>query len=66
MPMYEFACQACGQPFEKQLRMSQVGEEQICPKCGSHETRRRFGTAVAIGGVQVKTAVPAPTRSPFT
>ncbi|HRQ36967.1 MAG TPA: zinc ribbon domain-containing protein [Chloroflexota bacterium] len=66
MPMYEFACQMCGQPFEKKLRMSQVGEDQVCPHCGSGETRRRFGTAVAIGGMQVKTVSPAPVRSPFT
>jgi len=64
--MYEFACQSCGHPFERKLRMSQVGEEQACPQCGSSNTRRRFGTAVAVGGVSRLTAAPVPTRSPFT
>lgn len=68
MPMYEFSCQACSQPFEKNLRMSQVGEIQICPDCGSQQTRRRFSVGVAVSGGN-RTAVSTfaqPVRSPFT
>jgi putative FmdB family regulatory protein len=68
MPMYEFTCRACGHPFEKKLRMSQVGDALACPNCGSDETQRRFSTAVAVGGIgHSHTAVAAPPiRSPFT
>ncbi|MCP5096731.1 MAG: zinc ribbon domain-containing protein [Chloroflexi bacterium] len=68
MPMYEFACRECEHPFEKRLRMSQSGDPQNCPSCGSEDTRRRIGTAVAVGGV--RTTAPAfsapPASSPFT
>jgi len=45
--------------------MSQSGEAQICPACGSDQTRKR------IGAVAVTTSGPAgqsapPPRSPFT
>ena len=68
MPMYEFACECCGQPFDKKLRMSQIGETQSCPHCASQQTRRRFSTAVAVGGVNrshTAVSVPPPS-SPFT
>jgi len=68
MPMYEFACEACGHPFEKRLRMSQSSETQVCPACGSEQTRRRIGSVAAVGGgAQRQTAVPTrPVSSPFT
>lgn len=68
MPMYTFVCRDCEQPFEKKLRMSQSGDPQECPVCGSAETRKSIG-AIAIGGTN-RSAAPAvsapPTRSPFT
>jgi putative FmdB family regulatory protein len=68
MPMYTFVCRDCEQPFERKLRMSQSGESQDCPACGSLNTRKSIG-AVAVGGVS-RSAVPAfsapPSRSPFT
>ena len=33
MPIYEYACPACGYRFEKIQR--QRSEEQPCPKCGT-------------------------------
>ena len=66
MPMYQYACRACGHDFEKRLRMSQSGETQACPSCGSMETRKRIGS-FAVGGA---TAAPRrsgpPPGSPFS
>ena len=68
MPIYTFVCHDCEEPFERKLRMSQSGETQECPTCGSLETRKSIGS-IAIGGINRSTA-PAisapPRRSPFT
>jgi putative FmdB family regulatory protein len=67
MPMYSFVCHECGQPFDKKLRMSQSGDVQECPACGSNNTRKSIG-AVAVGGV-TRSSVPLsvrPSSSPFS
>lgn len=67
MPMYEFACRACGQPFEKKLRMSQSDETQTCPACGSVDTRRRISSvAVGVGNAARMHVSTPPPSSPFT
>ena len=69
MPMYDFACRECGQVFEKKLRMSQSSDPQICPTCGSGETRRHMSASFAMGG-GAGSAAPVmsapPPSSPFT
>ena len=68
MPMYNFVCRDCEQPFERKLRMSQSSDTQDCPGCGGMNTRKSIG-AIAIGGTS-RMATPAvstrPVRSPFT
>lgn len=68
MPMYTFVCRDCAQPFERKLRMSQSGDAQDCPSCGSMETRKSIG-AIAVSGV-TRSVAPAfsgpPPSSPFT
>jgi putative FmdB family regulatory protein len=67
MPTYQYACDDCGRPFEKRLRMAQASQKQSCPECGSGHTRKRIST-VAIGGnfaFAESTAAP-PTGSPFS
>lgn len=68
MPMYQYACESCGQPFEKKLSMSQSGDTQPCPYCDSMDTRKRLGAvAVSNGTNGAATLRQAPvTRSPFT
>lgn len=69
MPMYDFACRDCGQVFEKKLKMSESSDAQICPTCGSGDTRRHMSSAVAIGGGGSSVAPAMATRppsSPFT
>lgn len=68
MPMYDFACRDCGQVFEKKLKMSESSDTQICPTCGSGDTRRHMSSAIAIGGggsVAPAMAI-RPPSSPFT
>ena len=65
MPMYQYACEECGQEFEKRLRMSQSGETQDCPNCGSIETRKRIG-AFAVGGGSAPQRSVSPPSSPFS
>jgi putative FmdB family regulatory protein len=65
MPRYQYGCQVCGESFEKELRMSQSGETQICPACGSDQTRKRIGAVAVTSGGPARQSAPPP-RSPFT
>jgi len=68
MPMYDFACRECGQAFEKKLKMSQSSDPQICPSCGSGDTRRRMSSSFAMGGNSnpSRTVPVRPPSSPFS
>ncbi len=68
MPMYQFACEACGQPFEKKLRMSESSDTQSCPYCDSTATRKRLGAVAVSNGTSGGATLRQPpvTRSPFT
>ncbi len=35
MPLYEYACRACGNRFEQRLRYDDRLKQQPCPKCGA-------------------------------
>jgi putative FmdB family regulatory protein len=69
MPTYSFVCRECGQAFEKRLRMSQSGEVQDCPACGSDDTRKSIGAVAVSSGTSTRSA-PArsapPVSSPFS
>jgi putative FmdB family regulatory protein len=46
MPLYEFQCTECHSSFEELVRVPQVSAaavvaDVVCPKCGSHEVRRK-------------------------
>lgn len=49
MPLYEFDCANCGQPFEKLVRSSQSANEVTCPACGSPQVTRRLSTFAVCG-----------------
>ena len=42
MPMYEFDCPACGQPFEELVCSAEAVKDVICPSCGSHQVKRKL------------------------
>jgi len=41
MPMYEYDCPGCGQPFEMRVRMDEADQVE-CPHCGHHHPKRRL------------------------
>jgi putative FmdB family regulatory protein len=62
VPIYEYTCQDCDQPFEKFVRSMTSQSEVICPKCGGTHTKKGwslFGTAttgVELGGLATSSA----------
>lgn len=40
MPIYEFDCYECGEPFEKMVRYSEADLAPTCPKCNSRDTHK--------------------------
>lgn len=58
MPIYEYACEKCGEIFSKLQKMSAGPGETTCPKCGSTEVTRKI-SACAIGGTTGGTSAPA-------
>jgi putative FmdB family regulatory protein len=50
MPIYEFACQSCGEPFEELVWSASEVDEVVCPHCGSQHVRRKMSAFAAIGG----------------
>jgi putative FmdB family regulatory protein len=55
MPIYEYACEQCGEKFEQLVR-SMSGEAKIaCPKCASSKTKRAL-SVFAVGAESGKSA----------
>ncbi len=48
MPIYEYACAACGKEFEKLVRASAPAPE--CPACKSTDLRKKLSAFAAVGG----------------
>lgn len=48
MPIYSYACRACGHSFDRMLRISQRNDPQTCPSCGSGDTGRSI-TSFGLG-----------------
>ena len=49
MPMYEYACKSCGQPFEKLVRSMSATDDVPCPKCDSKRTERTLSVFAVAG-----------------
>jgi putative FmdB family regulatory protein len=49
MPIYEYECKECGEPFEKMVRFSEADLLPACPKCESKETRKKISAVVSFG-----------------
>ena len=51
MPLFEYACRACGATFEALVSRAEA-DRAPCPRCGSRKTRRQlstFSASVATG-----------------
>ncbi len=42
MPLYEFTCKECKQPFEKLVRRTSLVPTVLCPNCGSHDVQKEL------------------------
>jgi putative FmdB family regulatory protein len=47
MPIYEYRCEECNEPFEVFVRSSSHKTNPTCPKCGSQKVKK----AVSLFGV---------------
>lgn len=44
MPIFEFECTECGEPFEELVRSATAVEEVVCPCCGGKHVRKKIST----------------------
>lgn len=49
MPLFEFVCADCGQPFEELVRSASAVSEVTCPKCGSPQVNKKISTFASRG-----------------
>jgi putative FmdB family regulatory protein len=42
MPIFEFVCADCGQPFEELVRSANAVDEVTCPNCHSEQVRKQI------------------------
>ncbi len=42
MPLYEYVCADCGQPFEKMMRFSEMNQQPNCPTCSGTNTKKQI------------------------
>jgi putative FmdB family regulatory protein len=49
MPIYEYECNHCGEPFEKMVRFSEAQHIPACPKCESKDTHKKISAVVSFG-----------------
>ena len=51
MPIYEYACEACGHGFEELIRNKGDEEELCCPSCGGKHLNRQMSVFGVQGNV---------------
>ncbi|WP_300451994.1 zinc ribbon domain-containing protein [Accumulibacter sp.] len=61
MPIYEYACAACGREFEKLVRQSSPTPE--CPDCHSVDLRKKLSAFAAVSGSLARDGDPGPCGS---
>ncbi len=49
MPLFEFVCDDCEEPFEKLVRSSARGSDIVCPSCGSNHVHKKLSTFASHG-----------------
>jgi putative FmdB family regulatory protein len=63
MPIYEFECNDCGQPFEELVFSASAVDSVVCPSCKSSQVEKMisiFATKVAGGSSYPLNASSAP------
>lgn len=56
MPIYEYVCDTCGEPFEKIVRMSEADQLPACPHCESQVTHKKISTVFSFGAASLGVA----------
>jgi putative FmdB family regulatory protein len=59
MPIYEYECNECGEPFEELVLSISSEKEVRCPKCESKSVRKKislFGTKAPSSGSSFSSA----------
>ena len=49
MPIYEYYCGDCKEPFEIFVRSMSAKIEAACPKCGGQHVQKEVSAAAALG-----------------
>ncbi|PKO04114.1 MAG: hypothetical protein CVU41_18605 [Chloroflexi bacterium HGW-Chloroflexi-3] len=49
MPLYEYVCNDCGQPFEKMMRFSELNQSPSCPTCAGINTSKQISLFASSG-----------------
>ncbi len=49
MPLYEYVCNDCGQPFEKMMRFSELNQTPSCPTCAGINTSKQISLFASSG-----------------
>lgn len=50
MPIYEYHCDDCSEPFEVFVRSVTAPVAAVCPKCGSEHVEKAVSAVSALGG----------------
>jgi putative FmdB family regulatory protein len=61
MPIYEYRCEKCGEPFEKFLRTFSEQGDVVCPRCGSADVKKAvslFGLSSSSGASDSRSCKP--------
>ena len=58
MPIFEYACDSCGQRFEKLVRRDSDLAGLQCPSCGASRVERQLSTFAAHSGGGREPAIP--------
>jgi putative FmdB family regulatory protein len=49
MPIYEYHCEDCKEPFELFVRSVKAQVDAVCPQCGSKHVAKEVSAASALG-----------------
>jgi len=49
MPIYEYQCDDCKEPFEVFVRSSSANVHAVCPQCGSEHTEKQVAAFAMLG-----------------
>jgi putative FmdB family regulatory protein len=63
MPLFEFDCDDCAQPFEKLVRSVAAVDAVVCPNCGSSHVERKIST-FAVKGTSPSSSASSTSCSP--